>query len=802
MKRINLFFIFIILFALGANNVFAADLSTDFINNAAFGDFSSRKYEPKVINLFRDKKEIKKKNKVKVEKYDSSQENINDVNLTDVDYIKKLKNQENKNVKKQFTINIKKSKEEKDKEVKEEAAKNEEIKTEEETEENAEEAKGDSDYVNESDSIVTVEPRNKKFFSKKKKKKGKKKEKEEIVQSDIILTADITDYYPDRNEIEAIGNAKLEMTGENFVLYADKIIFNHDINSVKAYENVKIVQEENVTTGDFINMDLNTAHGWIQKPLSSNYSLKVRAEEAYVYPDRIEEYEGVANILEDKKIAFGSSNFTNMLNPGQLDFGEFYKPKVEPTSLKIKAKDIIVNSEEGHNTIDIKQAGVYYKKFKLGVVPTLKILSDKENSVMETNIPEIGSDGNIGMYAGPSYVIGLPAASVLKLAPIVLYSKDEKKFGIGGIAKFNSRSNITEMAYGSAENKFMIRGNQNITNKLKINYSQNMYVTEWFLGFRRPKYALDLEYGDGYYIEDLDIKFRHRLQAGYYSDYARLGSNAKGRIRWMTQTQKTLFSYTNPQNTFSADFGLIGQTSVSQYTTGDTLGIVRFGPMLNTTYRNWTQSLIYYQSGVGGKTPFNFDDYVYGKSNIQFIETLRLNKYISIGYLMSIALNRDSYSTRNARVRDNNSNNKPFNWLQENMFLVSIGPDEAKLTFGYDAYRQTTALYFSMLLGTKDTDIAFKKTIINNPDNLSKGNGDETWIKRTFVKVKQTVFPATDPEYRTRLLEEQKRMREEALQKTEEEKEEDKENAEVQRQIIQQMKPFLNDQELMKDSRM
>ena len=770
----------------------SADLSADFINNAAFGSFSSKKQEYKVINLFGDKKESKKKKSVKVEKIDNAQKNINDVNLTDKEYVKKLKNkEENKKVKKQFTIKINKSK---NKETNKEEIKQEEIKeTEKVSEEISEEEKTDngSEYVNESDSIVTVEPRNKKFF-----RKNKKKKDEQPLTSDIILTADITDYYPDRNEIEAVGNAKLEMTGENFILYADKIIFNHDINSVRAYENVKIVQEENVTTGDFINMDLNTAHGWIQKPLSSNYSLKVRAEEAYVYPDKIEEYEGVANILEDRKIAFGSSNFTNMLNPGQLDFGDFYKTNAEPSSLKIKAKDIIVNSEDGHNIIEIKQAGVYYKKFKIGIVPSIKILSDKENSVMETNIPEIGSDGNIGMYAGPSYVIGLPAASVLKLAPIVLYSKNEKKFGLGGIATFNSRSNITEMAYGSAENKFMIRGNQNITNKLKINYSQNMYVTEWFLGFRRPKYALDLEYGDGYYIEDLDIKFRHRLQAGYYSDFDRISSNAKGRVRWMTQAQKTLFSYTNPQNTFSADFGLIGQTSVSQYTTGDTLGIARFGPMLNTTYRNWTQSLIYYQSGVGGKTPFTFDDYVYGKSNIQFIETLRLNKYLSIGYLMSIALNRDSYSTRNARIRDNNSN-KPFNWLQENMFLVSVGPDEAKVTFGYDAYRQTTALYFSMLLGTKDTDIAFKKTTINNPDNLSKGNGDETWIKKTFVKVKHTVFPATDPEYRTKLLEEQKKLLEEAKQKTEE----DEEFSEVQQQIIQQMKPFLNEQELMKDGR-
>ena len=50
--------------------VFSADLSADFINNAAFGNFSSKKQEYKVINLFGNKKENKKKKSVKVEKFD------------------------------------------------------------------------------------------------------------------------------------------------------------------------------------------------------------------------------------------------------------------------------------------------------------------------------------------------------------------------------------------------------------------------------------------------------------------------------------------------------------------------------------------------------------------------------------------------------------------------------------------------------------------------------------------------------------------------------------------------------------
>ena len=787
MKLINLIRLFIIaVLFLKTTPVFSSDLNADFINNAVFDDRAFAKQKAKTVSLFHGEDKIfgKKKNKkkVNVQKFDSENVNIKDANLTDVEYVKKLKKTENKKIKNQFQLNVNKA----------------DTSEKQEVNENTE-----ADYSNESDSIVTVEPRNKKFFKRNKnkdKKNDKKNQQTQTAQSDVILTADVTDYFPDRNEIEAVGNAKLQMTGENFVLYADKIIFNHDINSVRAYQNVKIVQEENVTTGDFINIDLNTAHGWIQKPLTSNYSVKVRAEEAYVYPDRIEEYEGVANILEDKRFSFGSSNFTNLVNPGQLDFGDFYSSKAEPSSVKIKAKDIIVDSKDGHNIINLKQAGVYYKKFKIGVLPALKIVTDKENAAMETNIPEFGSDANLGMYAGPSFVIGLPKSTVLKVAPVVVYSKNEGKFGIGGIGKFASETNETEFAYGSPENKFLLRGYQKFTDNLRLNYSQNMYISEWFLGYRRPMYAVGLEYDDKYYIKDLGATFRHKLQAGYYSDFGQLGSFAKGRLRWMTQMQKTLFSYTNPENTFNTDIGLVAQTSIAQYTTGDTFGIVRVGPMINTSYKRWTQSLLYYQSGVGGKTPFRFDDYYYGKSNIHIIESLRLHKYVTIGYLMSIAIaGRDSYTTQ--RLTPYTVNN-PRNWLQENMFLISIGPEEARVTFGYDAYRQTTAMYFSMLLGTKDMDIAFKKTVINNPDNMTKTNPEETKVSKYLKQLRYKVFPATDPDYEIKKKKEQEEMYKKMLNVNKEEAEEDAEYKEIQQQVIQQVKPFLNEQELIKNNRM
>ena len=105
----------------------------------------------------------------------------------------------------------------------------------------------------------------------------------------------------------------------------------------------------------------------------------------------------------------------------------------------------------------------------------------------------------MGMYAGPAYVFTLPYSSTLKVAPLIVYSQDEKKLGWGGTAVFMNGSNVTEMGYGSPEDKFMLRGFQAITPKLKLNYSQNMYTSQWFLGYRRPMYSAELEFADNSY---------------------------------------------------------------------------------------------------------------------------------------------------------------------------------------------------------------------------------------------------------------------------------------------------------------
>lgn len=553
----------------------------------------------------------------------------------------------------------------------------------------------------------------------------KKHHKEEIAEkqtydsSEVIIDSDYMDYYPERSEIEAVGNAKIVFKKENLTLYANKIVFNHDLNNIKAYENVKLIDENAVTEGDFINLDLNQNNGWIKKPITKNFAIRINAEEGYLYSDRIEEYKGVAKILKDYELRFGATSLSNLVNPSALNLDIGPKKEREGGVYKIKAKTIYIDSKDEHNIMTMKNADLYMKKIKIGSLPSLKVVSNKQQQYVETNIPEFGSVSNLGMYAGPGVVLNTPGASTLKLIPIINY---DDKLGFGGIARFRNENNVTEMAYGSANNELLLNGYQKFNDNLMLNYSQNTYQNDWFLGFRRPRYSSQVQYADGYYIDDLGVDFQQRFSAGYFVDEGKQITQADGRYRWMTQSQKTLYSYSNKDKDFDLELGAVAQTALTLYSTGDNTGIARVGPMVKTRYKDWTQDLIYYQSATAGQTPFVFDRYMYGKSNVVLIESLKLSKYVSVGYLGSLALLRDN-------INDN--------IFQENRFLLSLGPDYAKVTLGYDAYRQNTMMLFSMLVGTTGSDVQFDKAIIKNPDTLTKKPEKRKLLHKIFPKLKK-----------------------------------------------------------------
>ena len=524
--------------------------------------------------------------------------------------------------------------------------------------------------------------------------------------SDVEVEADYLEYYPDKSEIEAIGNAKIYLPKQDVTLYATKIVFNHDLNTVTAKENVKLVSKDSETTGDFVNLNLSQDDGVIENPLTKTYDIHVQAKEGRIYSDRIEEYDGVAKILKNYDVMFGARSFGSYVNQGRLDLKEEKMKATDSGIYHLKAKEININSLDEHNVITMKNTSVYAKKIKLGIIPSIKIIAGKQSTVFESNIPEFGSTSNLGMYIGPAVVLNMPKASTLKLAPLLTYS--DNKIGVGGFARFNHEKNRTEIMYGTSEDKFLVSGQQMLTDRLSLKYSQNTYQDEWFLGFRRPRYSADLQYNRADFVDDLGLTFTQRYSVGYFVDEDTNITKGEMRMRWMTQAQKSFYRYQNKDKNILVDAGLISQTAASVYSKGTVTGLFRFGPILTTRLGPWKQSVIYYQSATANESPFSFDSYAYGKSNLVLVEELRVCKYLTLGYLSSLALLKDSGFNDNI-------------W-QENRILLAVGPDYAKVTLGYDIVRQNTMVMLSMLVGTKDTEVDFKKaTYQTHSKNEKKG---------------------------------------------------------------------------------
>ena len=164
--------------------------------------------------------------------------------------------------------------------------------------------------------------------------------------------------------------------------------------------------------------------------------------------------------------------------------------------------------------------------------------------------------------------------------------------------------------------------------------------------------------------------------------------------------------------------GIVAQTAATVYTTGDTVGLFRIGPALRTKLGPWNQAFMYYQTASAGQSPFYFDRYRYGRSNFVILENLKVCKYLTVGYIASVSVNSDY-------------NDKLF---QESRIVFGVGPEYAKVVFGYDARRRNAMVNLLMLVGTKDSDVEFKKSEIINPDRFGKKRNKQKKVKKRNYK--------------------------------------------------------------------
>ncbi len=557
----------------------------------------------------------------------------------------------------------------------------------------------------------------------------------------VILDCENMEYFAERTELEATGNVSMRFPQNQTVLKADKLIYNQTTNKITAVGHVEIIKGENKMEGDYLVVNMNEENAIFDNPETEIGQIHAIAKQGFLYGDDLIQEQGSIyitkkTILEMRQDVYGP-NLENMVIPeserSRLVSDEF------GTRLKLKISDILVNSKKEHDNVTVKKAEIYFKGKKVGVIPAMTIHTNKNRDYTVIDNPEFGTMTNLGMYLGPGFVFDTPHGSVLKLIPFLNYQSggDDGSIGVGGYAKFRSATNITNIAYGTANNILLLDGRQYLDDNLFFQYGANRYMEDWFMGSRMPKLMGELVYQDAVIHRnflglDKDMKFSHRIAAGYMQsgprDSSGLGvfnENDIGTIRakYMAEVAQTLFKYNDAtMDPINARFEIVGQGAFGLYGTGDTQGLVRFGPRFHHQYKRWMSEIGYYLSGVHDGTPLrNYDSYVYGGSNAYLRESLRLSKYLTLSWLGSFNL---SYNQEKYRNRD-------IKLMPECAFFVALGPDDLKLNIGYDIVRQQSFIYMTMDLDAKGMVIDYDKMIVKNPDNFNSKPKEILFVSNT-----------------------------------------------------------------------
>jgi len=580
-------------------------------------------------------------------------------------------------------------------------------------------------------------------------------EAEVVTTNQAILDCDMMEYFADRTELEADGHVVMVFPKNNSTIKADKVIYNQSSNLIKAYDNVVMISEGKELFGDFMQIDMNEENGFMDNPTTDVFQIKAKAKKGYMYGDKIIQEQGSLYVSKRTMIKLRSDMFGPDLDSMYVASQDksHYKTDSHGEKFRINTNDLIINSKPEHDTITLRHAEIYFNEKKVGTIPSITIHTNKAQDYVEGNYPEMGTLTNLGAFAGPGFVFDTPMGSTLKLVPIVNYNGGQ--FGFGGLAKFKSATNKTDIGYGSAggngdgslTDKIIVRGKQKLDDNLYLQYGSNSYIDDWFLGYRMAKLMGELVYDDTFLNQDfvgknLDMSFRHRVSAGFMQDNSvgagnvgALGSGGIGtaRFKYMAELSQTLYSLNcerflqdmtssalnKPKDdVLSVRLSMVFQGSSAVYGTGDTQMIGRAGPMLHTQYKYWMQDLGYFLSAYNDKTPMVlYDKYMYGRSNVYLRESVRVHKYLTLSWFASFNMSQDSWDG---------------NMFQENGFYFAIGPDDIKLNIGYDTVRQQSFVTMALALDAKGSTINYKKMVIKNPERMGKDKDGNKAGAQTF----------------------------------------------------------------------
>lgn len=534
----------------------------------------------------------------------------------------------------------------------------------------------------------------------------------------FLINADEVTYNDIEGNVFAKGNVEIIAKAQGVKLKADEAVLDKTSQTLKLYNNVKIIKQGTEMKGQSLVVDLNEQNILMDNPTMEAFSFVINAQEGFLIANDVQMLNGTLKSSEKKEFPIIGRGFMR-LDPtyhnnffDKIVFPQDDSDKQKGQSYKIDSKEIVITSYKDHNSVVLKGSNVFYNDHKIVRNSDIEIISDKSRQIVETNIPEAGNLRNFGTYIGYGMLFKMPKGHTLKLMPVLAYKDSD--IGIGAIARYRAKNGLVDGGWNTASENLVVRGKYQFTDGLSLNYGRNAYLPEGFMGARRSGYAAQLQYLKSYQVKDLDATFSNGVYAGIFSDYEKHDQEnayATTRFRYMAQLSKTLYKYKNKEQDFTMQLNAVSQGAATVYGSGETHGLVRIGPQLTTRFKRWEQSLGYFLSGEHGQSPFLFDLYRYGKSTISLSEKFHFNDKLALGFRLFITPMKDNYEE---------------DFLTEARFYVIAGPKDLKVALSYDFVRDIAHLDFMFLIGSDNSGITFEK--------LSTKDIDGKVEKRDFYK--------------------------------------------------------------------
>lgn len=512
----------------------------------------------------------------------------------------------------------------------------------------------------------------------------------------IDVSSDKLDYSYDKNEFVAIGSAELIIKEQNSKLEADKITFDQKNQIVIAENNVKITKNGNVVVGSYAKIYLDRESALINDPATYIAGVKIRSKDATMITGQLEAFNGTALIdsastLSTSPTKISASELKEWISKQDISTEKLH-------NLKIKAKEIDIDSLSDRNVITLRKSTISVGKIKIATVPKMVFTTGKNIKNIETMLPEIGQNPAMGLYLGPSHVFFLPHGATFKVSPIASFSNSSDADFLGGgmMFRYMSENNQTELGYTTNRSKVMARGEQKFSETTKLVYGTNSYIENGIYGNCISKYIAEVV-DKRTLASMMNFDFSLRSSAGYLQDYYSNMGTARFQLQGELTNPKPLWAYKDDL----FQIRTVSQGVISVYGTGNTYGFIGAGPWISSKLGRLTLNGAYIQSAIYGDSPLLGDQYMPGKSNVIFTADVKVNKHLNIGHYGSYNLLKDNWEHK---------------LFAQNVLYATIGPESLKFNVGYDFTRKISSVGVNFLIGQNDkTIIDFDKLKVTQP---------------------------------------------------------------------------------------